>query len=895
MDFSSIPRALESLHRRQPPLSEHILSVTNDLYSALSILQVDHHHHHHKNHHHVAVVSEESETSTTTLAATTSTDTTSSLMILKWLQELMCDRDDKDDHHPPRWESLAVGLYIATELVLRMSSTTSTRTEHSVPNKNDDVIATSSQISIASRSPYPVYMDGPRVPTITTSTTTLIPTIPSTTTPTTTTTTTTSTNQAGNHANHVVAVVPFTESETVALLHTMHHVGMEHLEHPEPRVRTLVARAVGAYSARIRSKTILWSTIYDTTTSTTRIDTDNENDKKSTTELELLSFLKQMHHKLLQSIEHHIQLGRTLPEATSTATTTTTNAVVDDTTGWRAIETNWLCLASFIHGLSDQYYYIFPFNDVSIGSPDTSILFTNCAYSAIQHVNRHVRAAAMHAYEQLIQAITLSIISHNDENLKLLLSEPASLLRTTLIDIVKTGLADNWSQVRMASSVLCRVWFQSLMTLQIDIREPIMMSALLPRMCLNRFYLAQGVKLYSHETWKMIFGSSISSSTSGRSLGLELVVEHIHAMIRYYIQMCDADNHAVREAACQAIAELAVKIGTNEQYQNVVLDERQIQNLISALLMCFYDESWPVRDEACLACAILCKAFPQACHAEVFHKNLWERFTEQLTDQIWSVRENAAVAMGDVLEAYGNEILPKVQTLIKKLLPSAKEQPVMSAKEFKAHVNDLKQHTDNQLYSCGSLAPKLRKGGAGRIGCTNCGIDRPKAPWEATDGCIYLIREYVIRRTIHGTTIPISDDELIPLCTELADVCRVRHFPQSDEMRATLWKCLPLIAATLGQQRFKNQYLEIFMDLLFCNLESSSASQLSHHAAGQCAEELALLIGMNMFRARLEDHQRQIFDRIVQERQIMLKGPAGGSDIFSPFGPSGLLVDNVPP
>ena len=509
----------------------------------------------------------------------------------------------------------------------------------------------------------------------------------------------------------------------------------------------------------------------------------------------------------------------------------------------------------------------------------------------------------MQAYEQLIHAITLTIVQqhpsdddHDDnvEKLKWLLSEPTSLLRTTLIEIVRTGLADNWSQVRMASSVLCRVWFQSLQTLHIAIQEPVMMSALLPRMCLNRFYLAQGVKLYSHETWKMIFGST-ADGTTGSSLGLQLVVENINAMIRYYIKMCDADNHAVREAACQAIAELAVRVGTNDQYRDVVLDEAQIQNLIAALLMCFYDESWPVRDEACLACGILCKAFPQACHTEIFHKTLWERFTEQLTDQIWSVRENAAVAIGDVLEAYGNEILPKVQSLIKTSLPSAKEQPPMSAKEYKAHVNDLNQHTDNQLYSCGSLAPKLRKGGAGRIGCTNCGIDRPKAPWEATDGCIYLIREYIIRRANPETTIPISDDELIPICTELADVCRVRHFPQSDELRSTLWKCLPVMAVALGQQRFKNRYLDIFMDLLFSNLESSSASQLSHHAAGQCAEELASLIGVNMFRARLEDHQRRIFDQVVQERQMMPKGPAGGSDIFSPFGPPGLFVNVVPP
>ena len=37
-----------------------------------------------------------------------------------------------------------------------------------------------------------------------------------------------------------------------------------------------------------------------------------------------------------------------------------------------------------------------------------------------------------------------------------------------------------------------------------------------------------------------------------------------------------------------------------------------------------------------------------------------------------------------------------------------------------------------EVYSCGSLAPKLRKGG-----CMDHGHSRKKEPWEATDGgCI---------------------------------------------------------------------------------------------------------------------------------------------------------------
>ena len=52
------------------------------------------------------------------------------------------------------------------------------------------------------------------------------------------------------------------------------------------------------------------------------------------------------------------------------------------------------------------------------------------------------------------------------------------------------------------------------------------------------------------------------------------------------------------------------------------------------------------------------------------------------------------------------------------------------------HAND-DEHIDGQMYSCGSLAPKLKRGG----GCMDHGFTRAQEPWEMTDGCIYLLRE----------------------------------------------------------------------------------------------------------------------------------------------------------
>ena len=119
--------------------------------------------------------------------------------------------------------------------------------------------------------------------------------------------------------------------------------------------------------------------------------------------------------------------------------------------------------------------------------------------------------------------------------------------------------------------------------------------------------------------------------------------------------------------------------------------------------------------------------------------------------------------------------------------------------------------------------------------------------------------------------VGVSDSILLPLMTELADVCRLSHYPQSDDLRTTLWRQMPPIAEALGKRRFKGLYLDLFVDLLARNLDDRSgagASQLSIHAAGQCAEEIANLIGVGIFRGRLEaTGGEEAFDRVMEERR----------------------------
>eukprot|EP00547_Thalassionema_nitzschioides_P008795 CAMPEP_0194227694 /NCGR_PEP_ID=MMETSP0156-20130528/42990_1 /TAXON_ID=33649 /ORGANISM="Thalassionema nitzschioides, Strain L26-B" /LENGTH=735 /DNA_ID=CAMNT_0038960187 /DNA_START=82 /DNA_END=2289 /DNA_ORIENTATION=- len=699
--------------------------------------------------------------------------------LVQWAQTMLSNKNLTEDYvqgcltfleKSERWEILAVGVYLCTDLLTNYSRSST------------------------------IYVDGPRVPT-----------------------TISGENAAVSSLSHDLAM-----AISRALLDT----SSKNLEHKEPRIRTLVAKAVGAVIAL-----------------------NDESLQEATEEL---------YNSILSSLYTHLEAGR---DESSELYSKSSTGALDDTTGWRALETNWQGLAAFIAASGPTYFEHHQL---------TEKLLEACEYCCITHLNRHVRAAGIATIEQWIKACSTSEVHSS------LILEPESPLRRTVVKVLKVSLADNWSQVRMAASVLCRVLWQCLLQYPIEDRHvESIYPTLIPRMCLNRFYLAQGVKLYSHETWMIIFG---------QGGGLEAVASNAGAVCRYYVKMCDADNHAVREAACQAVAELAQKLGSHPTFAENL--QPYVATLLQALIMCFHDESWPVRDEACLACGRFCRAYPEECRSEL--PLLKERWLEQLTDQIWSVREDAAVALGDAMLAYPRELEPVLLKFLKDKLPAARDQPAMTREEYIKHSNDIDAHTEQQLYSCGSLAPKLRKGGAGRIGCSSCGITRPKAAWEATDGCIYLMREIVqLCSEEQSNRVELEDDTLLPLIEEMVDVCRMKHFPQSDDLRATLFRQLPVIARALGKQRFKRVYLQLFLDIIMDTLDSRTASALSKHAAGQCCEELGELVGAGIFRGRLDDYQQEVYDKAMQERRNLPKGPV--TDGMSPFGPKGLILSTIHP
>ena len=169
-------------------------------------------------------------------------------------------------------------------------------------------------------------------------------------------------------------------------------------------------------------------------------------------------------------------------------------------------------LASLIEGYGAPY--VFDRNLEQEGVLET------LEYCAKVHVNRHVRAAGLLLFDTVVTGAALGMKDEEVEVSKKYENEsrlPAPLFNS-LLAILEATLSDNWSQVRMASSVLCRSFLLLHSSLPSKLPPfvqnkvtPVLPTfltttifpKLIPNMCLNRFYLAEGVKLYSQETWRL--------------------------------------------------------------------------------------------------------------------------------------------------------------------------------------------------------------------------------------------------------------------------------------------------------------------------------------------------------------------------------------------------------
>ncbi|CAH3155687.1 unnamed protein product [Porites evermanni] len=494
--------------------------------------------------------------------------------------------------------------------------------------------------------------------------------------------------------------------------------------------------------------------------------------------------------------------------------------IFHDTAGWKHLETSMRCLQSVIEGCGKAFNEHITQNLLDL------------IFQALNHTNRFVRETGyqlcgslvrLGRVEDKLSGATLSPSVNVENNAILKHGEQFA-------DYLKKGLSDNWSQVRLAASVATRQFLQTLPNSESRER---FYPKILPAMCLNRYYVAEGVRIYCQQSWKMVVGTE----------GKQLVEKYITEIVEFYISQTKADNHAVREAACACIAELGTKVDQDCLRSHV-------SDLLHALVCCFKDDSWPVRDAACVACGNFVLCFPEECSPSM--DELYPLFFGNLADGIPSVRQGAAMSLGNVVKAYGESALVIVLKKITEGLQGVKEQEATTEKYAgieqgpatfgvikRLRDNDMELHTDRQMYSCGSLAPKMRRGG----GCADHLFRRPAEPWEKADGCVDLLAELSANPKTHKEVI-----KLIPLVSEAA---HHKHYTQHLHLLETVCTQLPVIAKGIGKNQFK-RYLELFIDIIFYSLKSDNA--LTSTAASECLSQFSTLLGPSILRGRIEMH-----------------------------------------
>ena len=296
----------------------------------------------------------------------------------------------------------------------------------------------------------------------------------------------------------------------------------------------------------------------------------------------------------------------------------------------------------------------------------------NLAFGSLYHPNRFVRETGYRCLAVLCR------ISAGDA---------LHVIGPRVAACLQDGLSENWSQARIFAlvitsqcenchSVLSKHCFtQQVRFAACECARAFLLAAgrhaadyfpaILPHLCFNRHDVAEGVRSYSLETWKAVlhtegpyqvarcmpqvqysFGWLIKFVSN-----LFVKLHHIQ-VVSYYVRCAKTNNHTVREAACACMAELAAKIDPDAVRPHLA---RIMRTLLRGLRS---DDSWTVRDAACLATGSVVRRFPKEGRAWL--EELWQLWFGLLDDNIFSVRQDAAVALCDAVVAYGREGLDAV-------------------------------------------------------------------------------------------------------------------------------------------------------------------------------------------------------------------------------------------
>ncbi|CAK9102435.1 unnamed protein product [Durusdinium trenchii] len=466
------------------------------------------------------------------------------------------------------------------------------------------------------------------------------------------------------------------------------------------------------------------------------------------------------------------------PEGSTPQTPPAPPVFLHDTEGWRSLETSMGALEAMMQGCGAAF------------TPRIDESMLKMMQECSKHTNRFVREYTYFALKNVYD-----VCSHDAFMV---------LVAPKTVDVLANGIKDNWSQVRYAASVAARAFND-----KAGEQKEVFYPQLLGLMCLNRHYVAEGVRLFSQETWRQVCGPAG---------GARLLVAHFDRVLDAYVDAAHAPNHAVREAASNCISELAARVaGTpasptpfREQFTSA-----RVQRMLNALLDAFRDESWPVRDVASTALGHFVQAFPEEC--KDIKPQLLELWFDQMADNIPSLRRNGAAALATAMKVWP-DLWPEVLSRLQKTLPEMLMQPehseiftdytpsgpfsVPKSKPTAVGEKSDPSFTDQVMYSCGSSAPKTfkQKRAKDTSGCMNCATDMPHQLWEASEGMIHLLTELAQLTEDADEELSQRRTELSGLLPMLAQAYACSQYRHHHLLKQRACERLPELSKAMGKE-----------------------------------------------------------------------------------------------
>lgn len=394
----------------------------------------------------------------------------------------------------------------------------------------------------------------------------------------------------------------------------------------------------------------------------------------------------------------------------------------------------------------------------------------------------------------------------------------AEAVKEFAADALRVGLADNWSQVRFAAAVAARNLVLKLQRVEGEDKvrtDQVVMQKLVPPMCANRYYAAEGLRNYSLETWKILVGNQ----------GASVVGDCIPQIVQHYEAEARSENYTVRESVCYCMAELARKIEAKKVRSYAV-------RMLNILRERLGDLKWQVRAASARAIGDVVAAFHTECRP--FMPELSLELVRHLFENVGVVRDDCAVALGTLDEVYPEIFNDLLCDTIREKLPMAKQQ-----------TQNLESPADRILNSGDSVDEE--KGFPGFL--------QPTQPWELSDGAMFLLREMSARHA----------DACEQFLLSVLEILNLSHFFHHVYLKETIWRQLPVIARNLGPAKFK-PHMDPFLSPLFYSLKSKN--RLLEQSAADCVANFFIMYDSQDLLARLdEEWMRDEFHKnsLVQE------------------------------